>query len=67
MAEDRKQRRSLMESVKAPLIFSAALGLVAAAVTTIAASGGTANPTHSHRIARVPSRPSVLIHQSTGR
>lgn len=43
MAEDRKQRRSLMESVKAPLIFSAVLALIAGTVTLISASGGTDN------------------------
>ncbi|MDZ5077149.1 hypothetical protein [Nesterenkonia sp. HG001] len=44
MAEDKKERRSLIESVKAPLIFSAALAFVAGFVTLISASGGTDNP-----------------------
>ncbi|WP_261623754.1 hypothetical protein [Nesterenkonia marinintestina] len=43
MAEDEKERRSLIETVKAPLIFSAALGFVAGFVTLIAATGGTDN------------------------
>lgn len=44
MAEDPKERRSLLQTVKAPLIFSAALGFIAGFVTLIAASGGTDNP-----------------------
>ncbi|GAB3192974.1 hypothetical protein [Nesterenkonia suensis] len=44
MAEDKKERRSLIESVKAPLIFSAVLASVAGFVTMISASGGTDNP-----------------------
>lgn len=44
MAEDKKERRSLIESVKAPLIFSAGLAFVAGFVTLISASGGTDNP-----------------------
>lgn len=43
MAEDEKSRRSLIETVKAPLIFSAVLGSVAGFVTLIAATGGTDN------------------------
>lgn len=43
MAEDEKSRRSLIETVKAPLIFSAVLGFVAGFVTLIAATGGTDN------------------------
>lgn len=41
MADHSKERRSLIETVKAPLIFSAALGVVAALVTLVTASGGT--------------------------
>ncbi len=44
MAEDKKERRSLLDTVKAPLIFSFALAFVAGFVTLIAASGGTDNP-----------------------
>lgn len=44
MAEDDKGRRSLLETVKAPLIFSFAMGFVAGFVTLITASGGTDNP-----------------------
>ena len=43
MADGKKGRRSFVETVKAPLIFSAVLGLVAGFVATIAASGGTEN------------------------
>lgn len=43
MADGKKGRRSFVETVKAPLIFSAVLGLVAGFVATIAASGGTDN------------------------
>ena len=44
MAEGKKGRRSFLETVKAPLIFSGALGFVAGFVTLISASGGTDNP-----------------------
>lgn len=44
MADGKKGRRSFLETVKAPLIFSAALGFVAGFVTLISASGGTDNP-----------------------
>lgn len=43
MAEDEKRRRSLLETVKAPLIFSFAMGFLAGFVTLITASGGTDN------------------------
>lgn len=48
MAEDPKDRRSILESVKVPLIFSFALGVVAGFVTLIASSGGTDNPRVEH-------------------
>ncbi len=44
VAEDDKGRRSLLETVKAPLIFSFAMGFVAGFVTLITSSGGTDNP-----------------------
>ncbi|GAB3849401.1 hypothetical protein [Nesterenkonia populi] len=44
MPDDQNRRRSLLQSVKAPLIFSAVLGAVAAAVVFMATSGGTDNP-----------------------
>lgn len=44
MPEDQNRRRSLLQSVKAPLIFSAVLGAVAASVVFMATSGGTDNP-----------------------
>lgn len=43
MAEDDKGRRSRFETVKAPLIFSFAMGFLAGFVTIITASGGTDN------------------------
>lgn len=48
MAEDSKDRRSIVESVKVPLIFSCALGVVAGLVTLIVSSGGTDNPRVEH-------------------
>ncbi|GAA4826780.1 hypothetical protein [Garicola koreensis] len=48
VAEDPKDRRSILESVKAPLIFSFALGVVAGVVTLIVSSGGTDNPRVEH-------------------
>lgn len=47
-AEGPKERRSLLETVKAPLIFSFALGFVAGFVTLIASSGGSDNPEVEH-------------------
>lgn len=44
VAEDDKGRRSLLETVKAPLIFSFAMGFLAGFVTLITSSGGTDNP-----------------------
>ncbi|WP_146340621.1 hypothetical protein [Nesterenkonia sp. NBAIMH1] len=44
MSDDQSRRRSLLQSVKAPLIFSGILGAVAAAVVFLATSGGTDNP-----------------------
>jgi hypothetical protein len=46
--EDAKERRSLMETVKAPLIFSFALAAVAGFVSLIVASGGSDNPRVEH-------------------
>ncbi|WP_300342544.1 hypothetical protein [Nesterenkonia sp.] len=48
MAEDPKERRSLLETVKAPLIFSFALGVIAGFVTLIVSSGGSDNPRVTH-------------------
>lgn len=48
MAEDPKQRRALLDSVKAPLIFSFALACVAGFVVLIASSGGSDNPRVEH-------------------
>lgn len=53
MAEDPKQRRALLESVKAPLIFSFALACVAGFVTLIVSSGGSDNPRVEHTSAGV--------------
>lgn len=53
MAEDPKERRSLLETVKAPLIFSFALASVAGFVTLIASSGGSDNPRVEHTSAGV--------------
>ncbi|GAA1810798.1 hypothetical protein [Nesterenkonia flava] len=47
MAED-SPRRSLKETVKAPLIFSFALGVLAGAVTLMVTSGGSDNPDVTH-------------------
>lgn len=41
--DDRKPRRSFLETVKAPLIFSFVLGFVAGFVTLIVSSGGSDN------------------------
>ena len=48
MAEDSKDRRFKLETVKAPLIFSFALGVVAGFVTLMVSSGGTDNPRVEH-------------------
>lgn len=48
MPESPKQRRSLLDTVKAPLIFSCVLGFVAGFVTLIATSGGSDNPNVDH-------------------
>lgn len=48
MPETPKERRSLLESVKAPLIFSFALGIVAGFCTLIFSSGGSDNPRVEH-------------------
>lgn len=48
MTEDPKRRRSLLETVKAPLIFSFILAAVAGFVTLIASSGGSDNPRVDH-------------------
>lgn len=48
VAEEEKDRRSLLETVKAPLIFSFALGIIAGVVTLIVSSGGTDNPRVEH-------------------
>ena len=48
MAEEEKDRRSLRETVKAPLIFSLVLGVIAGAVTLMVSSGGTDNPRVEH-------------------
>lgn len=43
-SRDGRRRGGLKDTVKAPLIFSAALGLVGGLVAAITASGGTGNP-----------------------
>lgn len=48
MPEKPKERRSLLETVKAPLIFSFALAFVAGFVTLIFSSGGSDNPRVEH-------------------
>lgn len=48
MAEEEKDRRSLLETVKAPLIFSVVLGVIAGVVTLLVSSGGTDNPRVEH-------------------
>ena len=48
MTEDPKERRSLLETVKAPLIFSCALAAVAGFVVLIVSSGGSDNPRVDH-------------------
>lgn len=48
MVEEEKDRRSLRETVKAPLIFSLVLGLIAGTVTLLVSSGGTDNPRVEH-------------------
>lgn len=46
--EESKDRRSLLDTVKAPLIFSFALGVVAGFFTLIFSSGGSDNPRVEH-------------------
>ncbi|WP_202912232.1 hypothetical protein [Nesterenkonia muleiensis] len=53
MPEKPKERRSLLETVKAPLIFSFALAFVAGFVTLIFSSGGSDNPRVEHDSAGV--------------
>ena len=48
MPEKPKERRSLLETVKAPLIFSFALAAVAGFFTLIFSSGGSDNPRVEH-------------------
>ncbi|WP_191089832.1 hypothetical protein [Nesterenkonia ebinurensis] len=48
MPKDPQQRRSVLETVKAPLIFSFALAFVAGFVTLIVSSGGSDNPRVDH-------------------
>lgn len=48
MPEEPKERRSLLETVKAPLIFSFALAAVAGFVALIVSSGGSDNPRVEH-------------------
>ncbi|WP_022872925.1 hypothetical protein [Nesterenkonia alba] len=48
--EPQDRRRSLLESVKAPLLFSFALAFVAGFVTLFASSGGSDNPRVEHTV-----------------
>ena len=63
VAEDDKGRRSLLETVKAPLIFSFAMGFVAGFVTLITSSGGTDNPA---RLALRPRHREILTELHDG-